>query len=127
MSTGLLILLIVLAVIVLLAAGGALAQRRRLARNRGVFEASLEQVNADLAEARAEDRGWDRELLEAAARDAYARERPGGGEPALTLVRVLDRPGTDDDQAVFRVGDARSRERLTLGRQGGAWVLEALE
>jgi len=126
-TTGLLVVLIVAAVLFGLAAGGALAQRRRLARNRGVFEASLVQVETDLAAARAQDRGWERDVLEAAAREAYARERPGAGEPELTLVQVLDRPGTDDDRAVYRVGDRQSGERMTLGRQGGAWILEALE
>ncbi len=125
MSAGEIVLLVVVGLIVALAVGGAIAQRRRMARNRGVFEASLEEVNRDLAAARAEDRGWERETLEAAARDAYARER--GGAPArLTLVRIVDRPGTDEDKAIFRAEDGERREELTLGRQDGDWVLESL-
>ena len=127
MSTVAIVVLVIVALLVLLAAGGALAQRRKLAHTRRLFEAELAQVNADLAEARAQDRGWERETLEAAARDAYARERPGATAPPLTLVRILDRPGTDEDKAMFRVGDARDGELLTLGRQDGAWVLEALD
>ena len=115
-------LIIVLAVLVVLAVGGAIAVRRRLAATTDRFEASLQQVNRDLAAAHAEDRGWERGALETAARRAYAAER--GSEPTdLELVLVIDRPGTDDDHAVFRIG----RERLTLGRRGGEWVLETLK
>jgi hypothetical protein len=115
-------LVIVLLVLLVLAVGGAIAARRRLAANSDRFEADLQRVNRDLAAARAEDRGWERTVLEEAARRLYAAER--GSEPAsLELVQVLDRPGTDDDHAVFRVG----RERLTLGRREGEWVLEGLQ
>ena len=41
-------------------------------------------------------------------------------------MQIVDRPGTDDDKAVFRVTAGDREERLTLGRQGGDWVLEAL-
>ena len=124
MSTTLIVVLVVVALIVVLAAGGAIAQRRRMTRNTCTFREQLEHVNADLAQARAQDRGWDREAMESAAREAYARERPGTGEPELTLVRVIDRPGTEEDKALFRAGRG---ELLTLGRREGAWVLEAIE
>ena len=115
-------LVIVLLVLLVLAVGGAIAARRRLDHTQDRFEADLQRVNRDLAEAHAEDRGWERAALETAARQAYAGER--GNEPAeLELVQVIDRPGTDDDHAVFRIG----AERLTLGRRDGQWVLERLE
>ena len=115
-------LVIVLLVFLVLAVGGAIASRRRMAATHGRFEVNLQQVNRDLAAAHPEDRGWERAAHEDAARRAYAAER--GSEPGdLELVQVVDRPGTDDDHAVFAVG----RERLTLGRSGGEWVLEALE
>jgi Sec-independent protein translocase protein TatA len=115
-------LIIVLVVLVLLAIGGAFARARQLARSRPEFEKTLEQVNRDLAAAAAQDRGWDRPTLEDAARRIYAQER--GSEPGeLVLVEVLDRPGTDADQAVFRVGN----EVLTLGRREGEWVQHSLE
>jgi len=117
-------LIIVLAVLVLLAVGGVIASRRRLAATSDRFDAHLQQVNHDLAAAHAEDRGWERGALETAARQAFAAER--GAEPSeLELVQVIDRPGTEEDKAVFRV-DSGS-ERLTLGRRDGAWVLETLE
>jgi hypothetical protein len=114
-------LIILLVVIVVLAVGGIYARTRQLRRSRPAFERSLEQVNRDLAAAAAQDRGWDRATLEDAARRIYATER-GGEPPELTLVEVRDRPGTDQDQAVFRCGDAM----LTLGRRGGEWVHESL-
>ena len=115
-------LIIVLAVLLVLALGGMIAVRRRLAATQDQFEVDLQRVNRDLAAAHAEDRGWERGTLEASARSCYAAER--GNEPVeLELVQVIDRPGTDDDHAIFRIG----AERLTLGRRDGEWVLEALE
>ena len=115
-------LIIVLAVLFVLAVGGMIAASRYRKATQGRFEIDLQRVNRELAEAHAQDRGWERETLETSARSAYAAER--GSEPAeLELVQVIDKPGTDDDHAVFRVGN----ERLTLGRRDGEWVLEALE
>ena len=116
-------LIIVLAVLVVLAVGGAIAARRRLAQTQDRFEADLQRVNRDLASAHAEDRGWERGALEASARHAYATAHDGAEPPELELVQVIDRPGADEDKAVFRCG----HERLTLGRSGGEWVLETLE
>jgi hypothetical protein len=116
-------LIIVLVVLALLAVGGAFARSRQLKRSRPAFEASLEQVNRDLAAAAAQDRGWDRATLEDAARRIY-RQESGSDPEDLVLIEVLDRPGTDQDQAIFRVA---GRERFTLGRRDGEWVHVALE
>jgi hypothetical protein len=115
-------LIILILALLLLAIGGYFARKRQLARSRPAFERSLEQVNRDLAAAAAADRGWDRDTLEAAARRIYSEERGGAEPPDLTLIEVLDRPGTDEDQAVFRCGT----ETLTLGRRDGEWVHESL-
>src|SRR5215218_8898473 len=112
--------------VIVLAVGGAYARRRQLEATQGRFDVHLEQVNEDLAAAHAEDRGWAREGLEAAARAAYAAQRSGSAAEELTLVQIVDRPGTDEDKAVFRVGSSGRDERLTLGRQDGAWVFERL-
>src|SRR5262245_15696313 len=94
-------LLIVIVVLVVLAVGGFFARRAMTRRTESQFRARLEQANHDLAEAAADDRGWDRATLEGAARRLYAEQR--GAEPAeLLLVEVLDRPGTEEDYAVFR-------------------------
>src|SRR3954452_12308843 len=113
-------LIIVLVVLAVLALGAAIARNRQLARSRPAFERALAQVDQDLAAAAASDRGWDRTLLETAARRAYAEQH--GGEPRpLTLVEVIDRPGTDADQAVFEA-DGR---RVVLGRREGEWIASA--
>ena len=118
-------LIIVLGVLAILAIGGFIARSMYLKRTEADFRAKLEQANHDLAEAAAADRGWDRETLEGAARRIHAEQR--GAEPSeLLLVEVLDRPGTDEDLAVFHVESEGRRESLTLGRSDGEWVFESL-
>ena len=119
-------LIIVLVVLLLLAAGGVVARRAQLWRTEAGFRGELEQANRMLAEAAAQDRGWDRDTLEAAARRIYAEQTGEAEVPELLLVEVLDRPGTEEDQAVFRVGGRRSDRHLTLGRRAGDWVHESL-
>jgi hypothetical protein len=110
-------LIIVLAVLLVLAVGGVIARTRQLARSRPAFERSLTEADRDLAAAAAADRGWDRARLEAAARRIYA-ERHGSEPRTLTLIEVLDRPGTDADEAVFEA----QGERVVLGRRGDEWI-----
>ena len=45
----------------------------------------------------------------------------------LTLVQVVDRPGTEEDKAVFRVAAEALRMRITLGRVDGEWVGETAQ
>jgi hypothetical protein len=126
MPLWLIIVLAVLAVLLVLAVGGIIARRMQLKRTESLFHERLERANHDLAEAAAADRGWDREVLEAAARRIYAEQR--GREPTqLLLVEVLDRPGTDQDQAIFQAEAEGTRQQLALGRRDGEWVLAELE
>jgi hypothetical protein len=111
-------LIIVIVVLVVLAAGGVIARRRQLSRTRPAFERSLTQADHDLAAAHAADRGWDRERLEAAARRIYADQHDGAQPGTLTLVEVLDRPGTDEDEAVFEADG----HRVHIGRRGDDWI-----
>jgi hypothetical protein len=114
-------LIIVLVVLAVLAVGGAIARNRQLARSRPAFERALAQVDQDLAAAAASDRGWDRAHLETAARRIFT-EQLGTQPDELTLVEVIDRPGTDEDQAVFDVNAGGTHHRLVLGRRDGDWV-----
>ena len=121
MSTLGVILVVLGALFLLLAIGGAIARRRQLASTQDRFDADLAAVNRDLAAARAGDRGWDPDRLEAAARAAFA-ERSGGGQPErVELWRVVDRPGTDADEAVYRIHSGGSETLITLGRRGDDW------
>jgi hypothetical protein len=115
------IIIAVVVVFAVLIAGGIYARNRQLARSRPAFERRLAQVDHDLAAAAANDRGWDRATLEAAARRISA-ERLGAEPEELTLVEVIDKPGTDEDQAVFDVRAGGARHRVVLGRRDGAWI-----
>ncbi len=117
------IVLIVAAVlIVVLAVGGWFAATRRARLRERTLVQELDAAERALAQAHATDKGWDRQLLEAAARDAVAQRFGSTPINALQLVQVIDRPGTDADQAVFRVETAAGDEhRITLGRVDGAW------
>jgi type II secretory pathway pseudopilin PulG len=113
------VVIVVLAVVLIFGGGGYLAVRRRQAMLDQRLRAQIEAADAALADARAEDRGWDRATIEAAARAAVAPREIRD----LHLVQVVDKPGTDADQAVLRVVAADGAEStLTLGRREGAWV-----
>jgi hypothetical protein len=124
MPTWAIIVLAVFAAFLLLALGGALAASMRNRRRAVRFGSRIDEVDRALADARATDRGWERGVLEAAARRAFEVERPGVEIHELTLVQVVDRPGTEEDKAVFRVVAADTRVQLTLGRVAGEWVSE---
>src|SRR5436305_15317568 len=127
MPTWAIIVLVVLGAFLLLALLGALATTVRSRRRAGRFGTRLDEVDRSLADARATDRGWERGRLEAAARGAFQAARPGTEIRELTLVQVLDRPGTEDVKAAFRVVAAEVQARITLGRGDGEWVGEGAE
>jgi type II secretory pathway pseudopilin PulG len=121
-STVEVVLLVVLLLIGGLAAGGYVAATRRAAARERKLMEELQVADRALAQAHATDKGWDRTLLERAARDALAERFPGVPVDKMQLVQVVDRPGTDADQAIFRVETADGDEhRITLGRTGGVW------
>jgi hypothetical protein len=119
-------LIIVIVVLLVLAIGGYFANRQRLARTRPAFEARLAKVNQDLAAALAEDRGWAPEHLEEAARAAWAQQHPEQEPEAVTLYEVLDRPGKQEDKAVFQFRAGGREHLLTLGRSDDEWRFESL-
>jgi hypothetical protein len=121
-STLAIILIVLAALFLLLFIGGFLVNDRRQRAREAELHAQIEAADNALAQARADDRGWDLPALEAVAREACA-SRFGGRQPeALHLVQVLDRPGTDADEAVFRAIDGDHEEDVVLGRESGQWV-----
>lgn len=115
------VLLVIAGLVLLLGGGGYVAMGGRTRARDAELLDQLRQVDRELAQARATDKGWERATLEAAAR-AVAQERFAVTEvTALHLVRVIDKPGTDADQAVFRVQTADGEHTITLGRSGGVW------
>ena len=119
MSTVAIVLIVLLVLVVLLAAGGYAAMSRRTRDRDHELLEQLGRAERELAAAHAADKGWDPATLDAAAR--AAAERFGSQVEALQLIQVIDKPGTDADQAVFRVQTADGEHSLTLGRTGGVW------
>jgi hypothetical protein len=120
-STVAIIVVAVLAVLVLLMVGGYVASARRSRAEAGEMRDTLREADRSLALARAQDRGWERSTLEAAARDAFAERSPAEVRELL-LVKVLDRPGTEDDECVFRVVTDAGAEEILLVRRGDSWL-----
>ena len=123
MSVLAIIILVAIVLVAVLAFLGYRVMRRRQAEAAGSFEQRLVSANEALADARAEDRGWDLAALEAAARAVVAQRHPDANVRKLHLVQVIDRPGTEDDQARFHVDVAMGRDfEVLLGRRGGEWA-----
>lgn len=123
MPTWLLIVLIVVVVLVLLVlVGGIVGARRRTQARAGSLLRDVAAANEQLALARADDRGWDRDTIDAAARSAHLERRPDAKISAIHLIQVVDRPGTDDDEARLHVVDETGEHELLLKRQGDAWT-----
>ena len=126
MSPVAVVLIVVGAAMVVLFVGGyAVAVRRR---DRPGFAKDVARADQALEQARAEDRGWNRQLLDEAARRALGEERPGFDWDSLELVLVDDRPGVEEDRAhVMAVGPGASH-RVVLAREpDGRWVAERVE
>jgi len=128
MST-LAIILIVFGVIVLIALVlGFLGVQRRDRMRAGGWEESVRAADAALADAAATDRGWQREVMEQAARAALTEMRPDWAPRDLLLVLVDDKPGINEDRAHFvAVSEGGDEARVVLARQGDLWVAERVE
>jgi Flp pilus assembly protein TadG len=120
-STLAVIIVIAVLVVIVLIAGGIYATGVHGRRRKAELKELLEDANRALALARAQDKGWDRPAMEQAARTAFAQRSPIDVRE-LDLVQVVDRPGTDDDQAVFRVVTDHGAEYVHLGRRGDTWI-----
>jgi uncharacterized membrane protein len=113
------VLIVIAVVLLLLFIGGYIANGRRRQAERAALHERTRAANEHLAQAHAEDKGWERSTMEAAARAAYAQRK--GVEPrSIDLVQVVDRPGTDEDKAIFMADG----DELVLGRRDGQWTAE---
>jgi hypothetical protein len=117
-----LILIVLGGVMAVLFLGGLVATARRRRIEAARLRELVDQANAALAEAHAQDKGWQRETMEAAARGVFEERHPGVPIEQLHLVQVVDRPGIESDLAVFHIHGGGRVETITLGRHDGAWV-----
>jgi type II secretory pathway pseudopilin PulG len=116
------VVLVVIVIVVLgLIAGGLLVNARRYRAQERTLGGAVLAADQALATAHAEDKGWERARMEAAARDAFAARSDDDIEE-LHLVQVVDRPGTEEDEAVFRVVTAAGEHDVRLGRRDDDWV-----
>jgi hypothetical protein len=123
------IVLIIVGVTVLFALFlGFLGTRARDRQQAGSWEKHVRNADAALAHAAASDRGWQREIMEEAARAALSESRPDWTYGSLHLVLVDDRPGIEEDRAHFvAVAEGGDEARVVLSRQGDRWVAESID
>jgi uncharacterized protein HemX len=115
------VVLVIVLLVLVLGIGGYVASGRHQRADDETREKELEAANEALALARASDKGWERSLLDEACRAAFA-ERSAAEIRELQLVQVVDKPGTEEDQAVFRVVTEHGSEYLHLDRRGDVWI-----
>jgi hypothetical protein len=112
---------------VLFFVGGVLGARRRDRRQAGSYAEHVARADAALEQARAGDRGWEREAMEGAARTAISEARGDWTFENLHLVLVDDRPGAGEDRAHFVAVGSDGECRVVLAREGDAWVVERVD
>ncbi len=118
------VLLVVVVLLALLVLGGVIASGRAARAADARLKAEVARADEELAAARAGDQGWDPAQMEAAARAAWEQGHHAG-EPIerLQLVQVVDKPGTDADEAVYRVHGSGGHEHdVVLRRAEGRWT-----
>jgi hypothetical protein len=126
MSVLAIVLIVLAATVVLFFVGGYVVAIRR--RDRPDWEEHIRAADSALEAARAADRGWDRELIHAAAREGLGQHRPGFEPVSLDLVLVDDRPGVEEDRAHVMAAGPDDRVRLVLSRDAsGAWGVERVD
>ncbi len=122
------IILIVLGVIVVAVfVGGLVVSKRRQEAGATDYARHVADADQALEQARAADRGWDRDVLERTARGALDAERPGWSYDDLHLVLVDDRPGVNEDRAHFAAVADGEEARVVLVRAESGWAVETVE
>jgi hypothetical protein len=119
------ILIALAALVVVLFVGGYIARRRHDRELAPDYLRHIAEADNALEQARAADRGWDRDLMERTARDALAAAHPGASFDRLHLVLVDDRPGVEQDRAHFEAWDGDRPVRVVLTRSDAGWAADA--
>ena len=127
MSTLAIIAIVVGVLVILFFIGGLLGARARTRKRAGAYGEHVAAADAMLEQARALDKGWHRDTMEASARAALAESRPGWSYDDLHLVFVDDRPGVTEDRAHFVAMGSSGEARVIMARQGDDWVAERVE
>jgi hypothetical protein len=127
MSVLAIVLIAVGVVVLLVLAGGVLAVRRRSRVQADSYADNVAAADQALEQARAEDKGWDRELMEEAVRKAVSEARPGWTYEKLHLVLVDDLPGIAEDRAQFVAVGGGDEVRIALARRDEGWFAERVE
>jgi hypothetical protein len=126
--TTLAIIILVLAVVVVLfLVGGLLGARRRDTEMAPVYQEHLRDADHALEQARAADRGWDRDVMEGVVRSALADSHPGTTFDRLDLVLVDDQPGVHRDRAHFEAHAGDRPVRVVLSRGETGWSVDPVE
>ena len=125
MSVLAIVLIVVAAIFLVLFLGGLIAALRR--RDRPEWAQDVAAADQALEQARAADRGWDRDMIESVARGAIEEQRPDFEVRSLELVLVDDRPGVEEDRAHLLGTGAGGSMRVVLARDAtGAWGVESM-
>jgi hypothetical protein len=127
MSTLAIVLIVLGALFLIFLVGGVLGVRARARKQAPTFDENVRAADEALEQARAQDKGWHRDTMEAAARAAVAESRPDWTYDALQLVLVDDRPGTEEDRAHFLAIGPDGQARVVLARHGDSWVSERVD
>jgi hypothetical protein len=126
MSTLAIVLIALGAVLAIFFLTGYAAARRRA--NRPEVADRIRAADRALEEARANDRGWDRDRMTEAAGHAIAERRPEYEWETIELVLVDDRPGVTEDRAQLVASGPHGECRVALARrEGGEWFAELVE
>lgn len=125
MSTVTIVVLVVLLVVGVLLATGLLANRRQEQRGAAEYREHVLEADDALERARAADKGWDRELLDNAAREYLNEARPGWAYDDLHLVLVDDREGVVEDRAHLVATGPDGEARVVLARRDGEWAADS--
>lgn len=119
------VVLVVLLVVGVLLATGLLANRRQEQRGAAEYREHVLEADDALERARAADKGWDRELLDNAAREYLNEARPGWAYDDLHLVLVDDREGVVEDRAHLVATGPDGEARVVLARRDGEWAADS--